>query len=84
MALCQQVMASSFFFQFTVDLELSGTQITVAWSMILMFSLTATFYFPKSKNGPKTYLTQLYTITLSKGTIFAKNADISKIKGSRH
>ena len=56
------------------DLELSGSQIPDAWSVILSFSLIATFYFTKTENKNKE------PISLSKSTIFAKNADFLQKK----
>ena len=42
-----------------------------AWSVILTFSIIATFYLTKTENRTKKSLTQLsYYIALSKGTIF--------------
>ena len=49
MTLCQQIMISSSFFQFMVDLEQSGTGIPNAWSMILILLLVATFFLRKVK-----------------------------------
>ena len=64
------------------NLQPSGSLISDAWSIKLIFSLIVTFYLTKTQNRTK-------TIALSKGTVFAKkmliflqkNADISKIKG---
>ena len=56
------------------DLELSGSRIPDAWSVILSFSLIATFYFTKTENQNKE------PISLSKSTIFAKNADFLQKK----
>ena len=60
------------------DFKQSRSRILDAWSVIIIFSLIATFYFTKTEYRTKTSLTQLSnnTIALSKGTIFAKkNAD---------
>ena len=69
-----------------VDLEPSRSHILDAWSVILIFSLIATFYITKTENRTKKSLAQLSS--LSKDTIFAKsadflqnNADISKMIG---
>ena len=72
-SLCQTMM-SSLIFSFMADLELSGSQIPDAWSVILSFSLIATFYFTKTENKNKE------PISLSKSTIFAKNADFLQKK----
>ena len=68
------------------DLEPSRSHILDAWSVILIFSLIATFYITKTENRTKKSLAQLSS--LSKDTIFAKsadflqnNADISKMIG---
>ena len=65
---------SSLIFSFMADLELSRSQIPDAWSVILSFSLIATFYFTKTENKNKE------PISLSKSTIFAKNADFLQKK----
>ena len=40
---CQQIITSPSFFQFTVDIEQSGTWILDSWSILLISSLLATF-----------------------------------------
>ena len=55
------------------DLEPSRSHILDAWSVILIFSLIATFYITKTENRTKKSLAQLSS--LSEDTIFAKNAD---------
>ena len=55
------------------DLEPFRSHILDAWSVILIFSLIATFYITKTENRTKKSLAQLSN--LSKDTIFAKNAD---------
>ena len=40
---CQQIVTSPSFFQFTVDIEQSGTWILDSWSILLISSLIATF-----------------------------------------
>ena len=49
-------------------------------SVKLTFSLKVTFYLTKTENRTRKCLAKLSTIALSKGTIFVKNADISKIR----
>ena len=56
---CQQIVISLIFFQFMANLEQFGSQITEAWSLKLIFSLTLTLYLKKSQNRTKKYLTQL-------------------------
>ena len=41
----------------------------------LTFSFIVTFYLTKAENKAKKFLTSSHTIALSKGTIFAKNAN---------
>ena len=55
------------------DLEPFRSHILDAWYVILIFSLIATFYITKTENRTKKSLAQLSS--LSKDTIFAKNAD---------
>ena len=53
------------FLQFMVNLQPSGSWVLETWSIKLIFSLMVTFYLTEPEN-------RSYTITLSKGTIFAK------------
>ena len=46
-------------FQFKANLEQSESRIQEVWSVILLFSLTVTFYLTKTDNSTKTFLTQL-------------------------
>ena len=68
----QQIMASSPFFRFIVDLEQSGTQIPDTWSMTLIFSLIAIFHLKKCENRTKKSLPSSHTTPLRKNTVFAK------------
>ena len=47
------------FFQFMANLEHSGSRISDAYSVKLMFPLTVTFYLPKTENRTKKSLTRL-------------------------
>ena len=79
-----------YFFQFMDDLEQSGSRIPDAWSINLTFAFITTFYLTKAETRTKISLTQLSYycewryIFLKKCWPFAKNADISYIKGSWH
>ena len=57
------VMLTNFYvvviFQFKANLEQSESRIQEVWSVILLFSLTVTFYLTKTDNSTKTFLTQL-------------------------
>ena len=55
-----------------VNLEQSGIRSPGAWSVKLTFSLIVTFYLKQSENRTKKSEHGSHTITLSKGTIFAK------------
>ena len=80
--LCQQIMMSSSFFRLMVDLEQSGTWILDPWSMILKFSLIATFYFAKKvKIELKNLYHSSHTTALSIQLLFLQiNTDVSKTK----
>ena len=54
---CRQIMTSSLFFRFVVDLEQSRTRLPNAWSMNLAISLTEMFYFTIAENRTKKSLT---------------------------
>ena len=56
MTSCRQIMTSSSFFRFMVDLEQSRTWFPDAWSTILTVLLTATFYLTKTELKQKTEL----------------------------
>ena len=84
MTLFRQIITSSSFFR--LYLEQFGTQIPVAWSIILTFSLIP-FVLQKLKIELRNLQHSSHTIALKKGTsftktknIFAKNTDISKSK----
>ena len=47
----QEIVTLSSFLQFMADLGQSRTWIPVAWSIILIFSLTTTFYLTKTKKS---------------------------------
>ena len=66
MTSCREIVTSLRFFQFTANLEQSGSQIPDAYSVKLMFSLQ------KLKTELKIIKHSSHTIALSKGTIFAK------------
>ena len=73
MTSCREIVTSLRFFQFTANLEQSGSQIPDAYCVKLMFSLIVPLYLKKTENRTKKYQTQRsHTIALSKGTIFAK------------
>ena len=55
----QEIVTSLAFFQFTANLEQSGSRIPDAYSIKLMFSSTVTFYLTKNENRTKKSLTQL-------------------------
>ena len=50
MTSCRKIVTSLLFFQFTTNLEQSGSRILDVQSVKLMFSLTVTIYLPKSEN----------------------------------
>ena len=83
----QKIVRSLPFLQFTVNFEQSGSRITEAQSVKLIFSLIVTFYLTKIENGTKKFLTQLSHYCFEQRYYFCqktlflqKNADISKIK----
>ena len=57
------------------DLEHSGSRTPDVYYVKLTFSFIVTFYLTKAENKAKKFLTSSHTIALSKGTIFAKNAN---------
>ena len=65
-----------------VNLPKLRSWIPEPWSWKLLFSLIVTFYLTKTKNRIIKSLTQLSYYWLSKGAIFDKIADISKIRGA--
>ena len=74
MASCQQVVMSLSFIKFLDNLEQSGSRISDAYSVKLIFSLKVTFYLTKTGSRTKKSLAQLSIIALNKSTIFAKIA----------
>ena len=46
---CWKIVMSLPFFQFSANLEQSGSQIRDAWSVKLVFSLIVTFYITKTE-----------------------------------
>ena len=56
---CWKIVTSLPFFQFTVNLKQSGSQIPDAGSAKLTFSLTVTLHLTKTENKTKKPLTQL-------------------------
>ena len=80
MTLCQQIVTSLSFFRFRAYLEQSRSWIPDKLSVKLTFSLKVTFYLTKTENITKIAQHSFLTNALSEGTIFAKNAEISKIK----
>ena len=58
------------FFQFVANFEPSGSRIPHAFYIKLTFSITKTFVLQKLKTELKNHSS--HTVTLSKGTIFAK------------
>ena len=68
-------VTSLLFFQFMANLEQSGSWILDAQSVKFTFSLTLTFILKNLKTELKTLQHSSHTSALSKGTIFAKNAD---------
>ena len=46
---CQQIVASLFLFQFTANLQPSGSRLPDVWCKKLTFSLIVTFYIIKTK-----------------------------------
>ena len=59
MTSCWKIMTSLPFFQFTINLEQSGSWILDAYSVKLIFPLKITFYLRKTENRTKKSLTQL-------------------------
>ena len=60
--------------KFLDNLEQSGSRISDAYSVKLIFSLKVTFYLTKTGSRTKKSLAQLSIIALNKSTIFAKIA----------
>ena len=56
---CQLIVLSLSFFQFMVNLELSGSRVSDAYSVKLTFSSKVTFYVTKTENRTKKSLIQL-------------------------
>ena len=82
---CRKIVTSLPFFQFTANLEQSGSWIPDTKSVKLIFSLMVTFCPTKTESRSKKFLTQLPHYCFDKSTILAtnvdflqKNADISK------
>ena len=82
-------MTSLLFFGFLATLEQSGGRIPDTESVKVMFSVITTFYLTKTKNRTKKsvitlshYCFELRYVFDRKRQLFAKNADISKIKGT--
>ena len=82
---CRKIVMSLPFFQFTANLEQSGSWIPDTKSVKLIFSLMVTFCPTKTESRSKKSLTQLSHYCFDKSTILAtnvdflqKNADISK------
>ena len=82
MTSCQEIITSLSLFGFMANLKQSGRWIPDIWSVKITFLLIVTFILDKLKTELKSSRKHsYYTITLFKGTIFAKkNADINKIK----
>ena len=85
---CQQIVTSLSFTRFIANLERCRSRIQDEWSVIFIFSLISTFYLTKTENRTNKFLTQLSYYYLKekyyfcrKCYFYAKNADISKIKG---
>ena len=57
MTSCQKIVTSFLFFQFTVNLEQSGSRIPEAEFVKLIFSLIVIFYLTKTENRTKKSLT---------------------------
>ena len=53
MTSCRKIVTSLSFFQFTANLEQSGSRIPDVESAKLMFSLKVTFYLTKTENRTK-------------------------------
>ena len=63
------------------NLEQFGTRIPDVGSVILIFSLTITFYLTKAENGTKKISNTAFILLLRAKVLFLlKNTDISKIK----
>ena len=81
---CQKIVMSSFF-GFLASLEQSGGWIPDTESAKFMFSLIVTFCLRKTENRtkkPNTALTRQF-FGQRNAIFFAKNADISKLKGAQ-
>ena len=74
-----EIVTSLSFFGFLANLEQSGGRIPDTESAKVMFSVIVTFYLTKTENRTKKSRTQL-SHYWTKNYLFAKNADISKIK----
>ena len=72
----QQIMTSSPFFRFIVDLEQSGTQIPDTWSMTLIFSLIAIFHLKKCENRTKKSLPSSHTYSFEEKYCFCQKVMI--------
>ena len=68
----RQIVKSLDFFQFTVNLEQSGSRIPDAQSVKLIFSLIVTFRLTKTENRTKRSLRQLSRYCFEQCTILAK------------
>ena len=66
MTSCRQIMTWSTS-QLMADLEISGTRIPDAWSIILTFPLIAIFNFTKTENRTK----KSHAIALCKDNVYA-------------
>ena len=55
---CRKIAMSLPFFQFTANLEQSGSRIPDAQTVKLIFSLIVTFYLTKTENRTKKSVTQ--------------------------
>ena len=84
MTSCQQIITSLSLFGFMANLKQSGRWIPDIWSVKITFLLIVTFILDKLKTELKSSRKHsYYTITLFKGTIFAKKMLTStKIRGS--
>ena len=58
MTSCRRIMTLLPFFQFTANLEQSGSRIPDAQTVKLIFSLIVTFYLTKTENRTKKSVTQ--------------------------
>ena len=84
MTSCQQIITSLSLFGFMANLKQSGRWIPDIWSVKITFLLIVTFILDKLKTELKSSRKHnYYTITLFKGTIFAKKMLTStKLRGS--